>query len=79
MFKSLLRALYDKIFYGFYFNCYSSSLDDLQTQAHKAAITDKTKLMNPIVMTIKAKVSRSAHQTPNFTNPEFQFPQFKVL
>ena len=24
-------------------------------------------------------LSRSAHQTPNFTNPEFQFPQFKVL
>ena len=24
-------------------------------------------------------VSRSAHRTPNFTNPEFQFPQFKVL
>ena len=24
-------------------------------------------------------ISRSAHQTPNFTNPEFQFPQFKVL
>ena len=23
--------------------------------------------------------SRSAHQTPNFMNPEFQFPQFKVL
>ena len=42
-----------KIFSGFYFNCYSSSLEDLQTQAHKAAITDKTKLMNPIVMTIK--------------------------
>ena len=24
-------------------------------------------------------LSRSAHWTPNFTNPEFQFPQFKVL
>ena len=24
-------------------------------------------------------VSRSAHQTPDFTNPKFQFPQFKVL
>ena len=24
-------------------------------------------------------LSRSAHQTPNFTNPEFQFPQLKVL
>ena len=24
-------------------------------------------------------ISSSAHQTPNFTNPEFQFPQFKVL
>ena len=24
-------------------------------------------------------ISRSAHRTPNFTNPEFQFPQFKVL
>ena len=24
-------------------------------------------------------VSRSAHPTPNFTNPEFQFPQFKML
>ena len=24
-------------------------------------------------------VSRSAHRTPNFTNPKFQFPQFKVL
>ena len=24
-------------------------------------------------------VSSSAHQTPNFLNPEFQFPQFKVL
>ena len=24
-------------------------------------------------------LSRSAHQTPNFTNPEFQFPQFRVL
>ena len=24
-------------------------------------------------------ISRSAHQAPNFTNPEFQFPQFKVL
>ena len=23
--------------------------------------------------------SRSTHRTPNFTNPEFQFPQFKVL
>ena len=55
MSKSLSRALYDKIFSCFYFNCYSSSLEDLQTQAHKAAITDKTKLMNPIVMTIKAK------------------------
>ena len=56
MSKSLSRALYDNIFPGFYFNCYSSSLEDLQTQAHKAAITDNTKLMNPIVMTIKAKV-----------------------
>ena len=25
------------------------------------------------------QLSRSAHQTPNFTNPKFQFPQFKVL
>ena len=50
--KSLSRALYDKIFSGFYFNCYSSLLEDLQTHAHKADITDKTKLMNPIVMTI---------------------------
>ena len=24
-------------------------------------------------------LSRSAHQTPNFTNSELQFPQFKVL
>ena len=24
-------------------------------------------------------ISRSAHRTPNFTNPEFQFLQFKVL
>ena len=24
-------------------------------------------------------LSRSAHQTPNFTNPEIQFPQFEVL
>ena len=24
-------------------------------------------------------ISRSAHQTPNFTNPELKFPQFKVL
>ena len=24
-------------------------------------------------------VSRSAHQTTNFTNSEFQFPEFKVL
>ena len=24
-------------------------------------------------------LSRSAHRTTNFTNPEFQFPQFKVL
>ena len=24
-------------------------------------------------------ISRSAHQTPNLTNPQFQFPQFKVL
>ena len=24
-------------------------------------------------------ISRSAHRTPNFTNPEFQFPQLKVL
>ena len=24
-------------------------------------------------------ISRSAHRTTNFTNPEFQFPQFKVL
>ena len=26
----------------------------------------------------KLIISRSAHQTPNFTNPKFQFPQFKV-
>ena len=25
------------------------------------------------------RISRSAHRTPNFTNPKFQFPQFKVL
>ena len=31
----------------------------------------KTKLINHL--------SRSAHPTPNFTKPEFQFPQFKVL
>ena len=24
-------------------------------------------------------ISRSAHRTTNFMNPEFQFPQFKVL
>ena len=24
-------------------------------------------------------ISRSAHRTPNFMNPECQFPQFKVL
>ena len=24
-------------------------------------------------------ISRSAHRTPNFTDPEFQFPEFKVL
>ena len=24
-------------------------------------------------------MSHSAHRTPNFTNPEFQIPQFKVL
>jgi hypothetical protein len=28
---------------------------------------------------IEILLSRSAHQTPKFTNPEFQFPQFKVL
>ena len=27
----------------------------------------------------KEFISRSAHRTPNFTYPEFQFPQFKVL
>ena len=27
----------------------------------------------------KQTLSRSAHRTPNFTNPELQFPQFKVL
>ena len=26
-----------------------------------------------------AKLSCSAHRTPNFANPEFKFPQFKVL
>ena len=35
---------------------YSSSSEGLQIQAHKAAITDSTKLINPIVITIKAKV-----------------------
>ena len=25
------------------------------------------------------EISCSAHQTPNFMNPEFQFPQFKVF
>ena len=24
-------------------------------------------------------IPRSAHRTPNYTNSEFQFPQFKVL
>ena len=33
----------------------------------------------PHVFLIKYLVSPSAHQTPNFTNPEFQFPQFKML
>ena len=28
---------------------------------------------------IYTSVSRSAHGTPNFANPEFQFSQFKVL
>ena len=28
---------------------------------------------------ISKQISRSAHRTPNFINPEFQFPQFKVL
>jgi hypothetical protein len=30
-------------------------------------------------MDLTNTLSRSAHQTPNFTNPEFPFPQFKVL
>ena len=29
--------------------------------------------------TREGKLSHSAHQTPNFVNPEFQFPQLKVL
>ena len=28
---------------------------------------------------VSSQISRSAHQAPNFTNPEFQFLQFKVL
>ena len=28
---------------------------------------------------VSTYLSRSAHRTPNFTKPEIQFPQFKVL
>ena len=28
---------------------------------------------------VQKQLSHSAHQTPNLINPEFQFPQFKVL
>ena len=31
------------------------------------------------ISTISRLLFRSAHRTTNFTNPEFQFPQFKVL
>ena len=33
----------------------------------------------PFLRKIQGQLSPSAHRTPNFTNPEFQFPQFKVL
>ena len=33
-----------------------------------------------LMLDVRCKVlSGSAHRTPNFTNPEFQFPQFKGL
>ena len=35
-------------------------------------------IKNQLAMQVRY-ISRSAHQTPNFPNPEFQFPQFKVL
>ena len=32
-----------------------------------------------VFMLRSGQLSRSAHRTPNFMNPEFQFPQYKVL
>ena len=48
-------------------------------------VTENGATANPNNMLLKEKIettkllSRSAHRTPNFTNPQFHFPQFKVL
>ena len=43
------------------------------------ALMHSNRYVFQIFRQITTLISRSAHRTPNFTNPEFQFPQFKVL
>ena len=46
------------------------------------SLTYTTLVCIPILQFLRNKnsiTSRSAHRTPNFLNPEFQFPQFKLL
>ena len=74
-----------------FFEYYMLQLMDA-TQKISKTITNHTKDSNTTFKLVKNNLlgllkilpewkplSRSAHGTPNFMNPEFQFPQFKVL
>ena len=46
---------------------------------HITKVQNMQSELNKLNMYLVKLLSCSAHQTTNFTNPEFQFPQFKVL
>ena len=46
---------------------------------HITKVQNMQSVLNKLNMYLVKLLSCSAHQITNFTNPEFQFPQFKVL
>ena len=55
-----------------------SNEEDTSTDEEKIE-SDEEKTSDDGDKSVWRLLSRSPHRTTNFTNPEFQFPQFKVL
>ena len=67
-----------KLLYRYKIRGTSSSGGRLSGYCSSRRTSTETLKRNILEKCVTIWISRSAHRTPNFTNPAFQFPQFKV-